>query len=156
MRGKLGNAECVTGNAGITPAGAGKTGRKGLSTAQPRDHPRRCGENSALAAAAGVMPGSPPQVRGKRNLSVSADTSPWITPAGAGKTGGYRPKNPDGRDHPRRCGENVVHVAHVHAGGGSPPQVRGKLSSFGTVSAPCRITPAGAGKTSAGVPITAI
>ena len=51
------------------------------------------------------------------------------------------------RDHPRRCGENVL-VGFSHCDKpGSPPQVRGKLCFSGDDSCACRITPAGAGKT---------
>ena len=50
----------------ITPAGAGKTLQKILQERKVWDHPRRCGENSDSADAVLRMPGSPPQVRGKR------------------------------------------------------------------------------------------
>ena len=50
----------------ITPAGAGKTLQKILQERNVWDHPRRCGENSDSADAVLRMPGSPPQVRGKR------------------------------------------------------------------------------------------
>ncbi len=70
-----------------------------------------------------------------------------ITPAGAGKTGFESSCFGHWQDHPRRCGENLSLYLFRCSLLGSPPQVRGKLSSFGMVSAPCRITPAGAGKT---------
>ena len=53
---------------GITPAGAGKTVWKAASGRVHWDHPRRCGENWAFAPVAACMIGSPPQVRGKRQL----------------------------------------------------------------------------------------
>ena len=50
---------------GITPAGAGKTGRKDRSGVSNEDHPRRCGENFIVLFPYGGTIGSPPQVRGK-------------------------------------------------------------------------------------------
>ena len=70
----------------ITPAGAGKTYLLDTLYNLPMDHPRRCGENSHIHAAASFMPGSPPQVRGKQFASPHLIFLPGITPAGAGKT----------------------------------------------------------------------
>ena len=68
---------------GITPAGAGKTSRKTKEKNKNKDHPRRCGENSATCSGANSDRGSPPQVRGKRTVKRSAAFYPRITPAGA-------------------------------------------------------------------------
>ena len=72
-----------------------------------------------------------------------------ITPAGAGKTMLYIIAQILYKDHPRRCGENKSHGRERSARVGSPPQVRGKLWATAPVAACMRITPAGAGKTSA-------
>ncbi len=91
--------------------------------------------------------GSPPQVRGKP-LSASTHRRVYrITPAGAGKTPLIRHPAGAGRDHPRRCGENGAVQPHQPVGGGSPPQVRGKLFVNRFFAKIKRITPAGAGKT---------
>ena len=70
-----------------------------------------------------------------------------ITPAGAGKTPKRRFCTIFNRDHPRRCGENLLPFELLPKSPGSPPQVRGKLAlaivDFDTIG----ITPAGAGKT---------
>ena len=70
----------------ITPAGAGKTtypkGDRGID----QDHPRRCGENTAIAASMPINIGSPPQVRGKLVRVCINVGLLGITPAGAGKT----------------------------------------------------------------------
>ena len=70
-----------------------------------------------------------------------------ITPAGAWKTGVLYVNRGRGRDHPRRCGENLT--CHRKGGlvSGSPPQVRGKLYFKFYFTCIIRITPAGAGKT---------
>ena len=51
------------------------------------------------------------------------------------------------RDHPRRCGENLMHLLLALFVKGSPPQVRGKLLFSNIDFLRQRITPAGAGKT---------
>ena len=53
----------------------------------------------------------------------------------------------DLEDHPRRCGENALEKLYRLFDMGSPPQVRGKRFFKVHVVEPCRITPAGAGKT---------
>ena len=50
------------------------------------DHPRRCGENTALEVTASDIEGSPPQVRGKPLTRKMLEAMGRITPAGAGKT----------------------------------------------------------------------
>ena len=91
--------------------------------------------------------GSPPQVRGKRGGRARKNRIPGITPAGAGKTDSAKRVPKRAQDHPRRCGENKNFLDSMCANIGSPPQVRGKLSSFFVLSILDRITPAGAGKT---------
>ena len=71
---------------GITPAGAGKTMHSHNTWSGRRDHPRRCGENLWVQSKRVKHLGSPPQVRGKHPVDMSALSSGRITPAGAGKT----------------------------------------------------------------------
>ena len=127
VRGKLSHTPCVLPHDRITPAGAGKT--------QKIQCPH-CGEW-----------GSPPQVRGKQHGSKNRDCGGGITPAGAGKTAGGFDAAAVSEDHPRRCGENILYMAHVRVQRGSPPQVRGKRSSASSRASGEGITPAGAGKT---------
>ena len=107
VRGKLYLQAPLSGFAGITPAGAGKTNQQFRQRNRTEDHPRRCGENLPLLTAARYFLGSPPQVRGKHISKSPFFPSSRITPAGAGKTSPY----PTGFrlfwDHPRRCGENA-------------------------------------------------
>ena len=153
----------------ITPAGAGKTNRLVSNAAGFEDHPRRCGENPLLGGVAGFAPGSPPQVRGKRCLTLTVTATRRITPAGAGKTIYHQVALCRLGDHPRRCGENGVFLSSGVCVTGSPPQVRGKRGAVKCLNifaedhprrcgenrlqtpvpiATLRITPAGAGKTS--------
>ena len=72
--------------AGITPAGAGKTHGREPFFELAEDHPRRCGENLIIRLYTCTPVGSPPQVRGKRGDDPEDNAACRITPAGAGKT----------------------------------------------------------------------
>ena len=91
----------------ITPAGAGKTSTVCGTGSPASDHPRRCGENLLVLLLMMVLPGSPPQVRGKHAAAIRPTVLPGITPAGAGKTSGVAGRSDGSEDHPRRCGENL-------------------------------------------------
>ena len=131
---------------GITPACAGKSGFRKLTSAEAGDHPRVCGEKSAASIWAICARGSPPRMRGKDPRFIDDDTAGGITPACAGK----RPVSPiwwtPCQDHPRVCGEKSFHSLDESALPGSPPRVRGKASFFGIFCPGVRITPACAGK----------
>ena len=80
----------MVGSLRITPAGAGKTQGRNVITSINRDHPRRCGENLLIQSATAQLIGSPPQVRGKPSAKAPEEETDRITPAGAGKTAGFR------------------------------------------------------------------
>ena len=147
MRGKLIEAKSFVDGIRITPAGAGKTLRADPAERRYRDHPRRCGENSAFVRFREKQVGSPPQVRGKHSHNKRGCVMARITPAGAGKTKTVRILEKQRRDHPRRCGENSVLYRRMYINSGSPPQVRGKHEPCGNKAKRTGITPAGAGKT---------
>ena len=71
-----------------------------------QDHPRVCGENTALILQTQNEKGSPPRVRGKLNVGHMDSWADRITPACAGKTEQKGEHERDGQDHPRVCGEN--------------------------------------------------
>ena len=127
MRGKLSPAPSRISTYRITPADAGKT-RSGCTRQRAgQDHPRGCGENAVIGYALPATGG--------------------ITPADAGKTKPRFRGFSGSQDHPRGCGENEdVDMHHVNANG-SPPRMRGKLSSVSLPYRARRITPADAGKT---------
>ena len=126
MRGKPRAKAYMSAPLRITPADAGKTFPAERLPAPPWDHPRGCGENTVSRDFYDDLIGSPPQVRGKHEMSTAVAAGKRITPAGAGKTMGY---------YVIRCPQ------------GSPPQVRGKPQRVLSMISPERITPAGAGKT---------
>ena len=86
MRGKLKKGVLSLGETRITPADAGKTYRGGFTFANPRDHPRGCGENFLYADTDSLHLGSPPRMRGKLTEVVLLLQILGITPADAGKT----------------------------------------------------------------------
>ena len=86
VRGKPGSGNNCFYMGGITPAGAGKTCNFNRPCIAFKDHPRRCGENRYISSMVGMIPGSPPQVRGKPPIAPRAQSKRRITPAGAGKT----------------------------------------------------------------------
>ena len=147
VRGKLSIVFLSSFTSGITPAGAGKTIQIARNQLGIKDHPRRCGENAVTWLYVEPDGGSPPQVRGKPSPVVLSSKSYRITPAGAGKTTIHTLHSAPTKDHPRRCGENIVIIISHTNNIGSPPQVRGKPFSDSVAAVNTGITPAGAGKT---------
>ena len=133
---------------GITPADAGKTFFVCRTTVLHEDHPRGCGENSALVTIVMLLLGSPPRMRGKQLRFGLWCPATRITPADAGKTCVAAQARVIHRDHPRGCGENLLKRANLSAALGSPPRMRGKLQQCRRFPISARITPADAGKTS--------
>ena len=86
MRGKLLAAIAVPVLGRITPADAGKTVPATATIATTGDHPRGCGENASSGCPRGTNLGSPPRMRGKRNICTLREDHNGITPADAGKT----------------------------------------------------------------------
>ena len=85
-------------------------------------------------------------MRGKDEKITLEGMTSRITPAYAGKS----KYNGSGimryRDHPRLCGEKVLHVVQNFFIPGSPPPMRGKGSKSSVDAGKYRITPAYAGK----------
>ena len=118
----------------ITPAHAGKTWVPAPKVGAFTDHPRACGENMPKSSVESASRGSPPRMRGKHRLERALDDMARITPAHAGKTA-LPPRPSGGRaDHPRACGENKCLAAQSVSWRGSPPRMRGKLSSLSAPS----------------------
>ena len=146
MRGKVPDLTKAAGQAGITPAHAGKSRPLGVGRVRSWDHPRVCGEKASLNARIAVPSGSPPRMRGKDSLRNESAPLVGITPAYAGKS--RRPPRccPAAWDHPRVCGEKLRTAVFGLPLMGSPPHMRGKAAVQGWMRATERITPACAGK----------
>ena len=147
MRGKRIDAGQLIAVTRITPADAGKTGVRSVSFLGGKDHPRGCGKNSRMGKKDSRGLGSPPRMRGKQGFPFANCVRRRITPAGAGKTCCSACVFRSAWDHPRRCGENILHSLYIFLNLGSPPQVRGKRWAWCAMYVDPRITPAGAGKT---------
>ena len=146
MRGKV-VAVCLTCLlVGITPAHAGKSRPQCPSTLRSRDHPRACGEKMICWVLLSTLLGSPPRMRGKARRCRGKTPRGGITPAHAGKSFRLRACAFFSGDHPRACGEKVLHHNLVGGNWGSPPRMRGKDSDKWTGNREDGITPAHAGK----------
>ena len=111
----------------ITPACAGKTGKRSSRDSCTVDHPRMRGEDSFSFSSFSLSTGSPPHARGRR--------------CGRRRTGRARP------DHPRMRGEDRPRATRRPSGVGSPPHARGRHEVRQRGRGLGGITPACAGKT---------
>ena len=105
VRGKVTPHHRVANDRGITPACAGKRRTTRTSGARYRDYPRVCGEKKKCYTKGGILPGSPPRVRGKGIKRGCHSYQCGITPACAGKRAGACARGASTKDHPRVCGE---------------------------------------------------
>ena len=146
MRGKVARCNHVAGLVGITPAHAGKSCPLVFAFRYSRDHPRACGEKPPGRVVQGFPPGSPPRMRGKAEDAIANITRQGITPAHAGKR--QTRASPAGVcwDHPRTCGEKNNAITGRVLDVGSPPHMRGKVSTELADIQIAGITPAHAGK----------
>ena len=131
---------------GITPAYAGKSWQSHGQCRCGRDHPRVCGEKSAVGVPTSVTRGSPPRMRGKGSGPQCGVHETGITPAYAGKRAPECMCRAGVRDHPRVCGEKSSGSWVMVTNPGSPPRMRGKAEAVRDRTASFGITPAYAGK----------
>ena len=137
---------------GITPACAGKRRVHRGAGLWSQDHPRMCGEKPLCSAKRNPKKGSPPHVRGKAAGHWIRRVLPGITPACAGKRKTQHIVMQHSGDHPRMCGEKRFPAQGWRCKAGSPPHVRGKVSSSTSETRRPGITPACAGKRAVIVP----
>ena len=150
MRGKANALSELEALDGITPAYAGKRQATPQSIAQPRDHPRVCGEKAMMLHMREKVSGSPPRMRGKVFVWSRFFVCAGITPAYAGKSHVASNCPGDIQDHPRVCGEKAYNSVMPGSEWGSPPRMRGKAAALLTCSHRYGITPAYAGKSACG------
>ena len=125
MRGTLDQCTPQRQNHGIIPAYAGNTGSRSTMPPTFWDHPRVCGEHTALMMTTTGRAGSSPRMRGTRGLAVYPIRPGRIIPAYAGNTMRSRTAWPTIRDHPRVCGEHFDEHLAVRITKGSSPRMRG-------------------------------
>ena len=146
MRGKVSSVQTASYGTGITPAYAGKSCICLARLLPTWDHPRVCGEKKRKGNSPHARTGSPPRMRGKDFHVGDGLRFAGITPAYAGKRGGFHRQLSRVKDHPRVCGEKNGENGLTFHQMGSPPRMRGKVSvKFSMMISP-GITPAYAGK----------
>ena len=106
MRGTPVASVTIRSMAGIIPAYAGNTHVWPTRPASDRDHPRVCGEHSALCISSSISWGSSPRMRGTHRRVLSSVPSLGIIPAYAGNTCRSKRDDTVDWDHPRVCGEH--------------------------------------------------
>ena len=111
---------------GITPAHAGKRDTTVWTCEPVRDHPRTCGEKFLQSPLCPLPSRITPAHAGKRRCKAAFCVWSW--------------------DHPRTCGEKCVLVLVCSFQIGSPPHMRGKVTTFDAGKLIPGITPAHAGK----------
>ena len=131
---------------GITPAHAGKRSSSNSTTTWTRDHPRVCGEKPYRSMQPRLCVGSPPHMRGKDIAKADLLCRDRITPAYAGKSFVDFACFGVLWDHPRICGEKPALKSAADCALGSPPHMRGKVTTLIRSTSCVRITPAYAGK----------
>ena len=133
---------------GIIPADAGNTHESTRGITPAEDHPRGCGEHEAPLREAEQPAGSSPRMRGTQGVVVVADRNGGIIPADAEKTQIEMYRHFLSKDHPRGCGEHLVHAPELCICLGSSPRMRGTHGQLCFGGGWFRIIPADAGNTS--------
>ena len=132
--------------AGSPPPMRGKVRPPAFPKKKARITPAYAGKSFLLFSFEQFRIGSPPPMRGKVPQQQQ-DIFRWrITPAYAGKSQPATTGKRRHRDHPRLCGEKVLHVVQNFFVPGSPPPMRGKGYQRHVCGKITRITPAYAGK----------
>ena len=154
MRGARGPLDADVYQRGIIPAYAGSTTQESASASSRRDHPRVCGEHQFHICKNRKRQGSSPRMRGARRGAENLPRGRGIIPAYAGSTRHGNLYRPNGRDHPRVCGEHYYGDMTGLATKGSSPRMRGALLDAVDGRREDGIIPAYAGSTAAATAIT--
>ncbi len=141
----------LPGARGTIPAGAGSRTVCRRHAVAVRDHPRGCGEQSAVNCPPRYASGPSPRVRGAVFSLVGLNEEVGTIPAGAGSSRSSRAPARRGRDHPRGCGEQQATPEPELWAWGPSPRVRGAALSGLGLGLALGTIPAGAGS-SAGTP----
>ncbi len=146
-RGAPGHERLPQPRPGLTPAGAGSTGRRSPRSARRRAHPRGRGEHRDWIVNNIWTPGSPPRARGARLSVWPRRTGCGLTPAGS--TCGVASSSAGGGAHPRGRGEHSAAWGRCPMTQGSPPRAREAHDVEQVRVVVAGLTPAGAGSTTA-------
>ena len=92
-----------------------------------KDHPRTCGEQTAVMNRITPALGSPPHMRGTVVVKRHQTGGYRITPAHAGNSFIFCFNFSLHQDHPRTCGEQLELLRGFGVVVGSPPHMRGTV-----------------------------
>ena len=145
MRGAVNRLVTVKPDLGIIPACAGSSRKDAPFLRGFRDHPRVCGEQTALYSGVPRSTGSSPRVRGAGRARPIAVREDGIIPACAGSSSDRSALLLCGWDHPRVCGEQTARSCANGRATGSSPRVRGAADVGVRMLSPVGIIPACAG-----------
>ena len=147
MRGAQHCASCRCCHRGIIPAYAGSTSCPSPDQRSLPDHPRVCGEHTAINVYRGCPMGSSPRMRGAQYCFICQNYLGRIIPAYAGSTSSVTGRTSRSRDHPRVCGEHPAMPEEEADLPGSSPRMRGAHTGTYYEVASRGIIPAYAGST---------
>ena len=147
MRGRRRESAAIAGERGNTPADAGTTTGYPPARRCRTEHPRGCGDDRVASRNASTLAGTPPRMRGRRDLGAGLEREHRNTPADAGTTRKIHGSPTVGAEHPRGCGDDLDLNSNTDATWGTPPRMRGRLTDAALVLATARNTPADAGTT---------
>ena len=126
-RGRPNTPSLGLGDAGNTPACAGKTACFGRWLLMLREHPRVRGEDDPFLVRRSIRSGTPPRARGRHHGLPAAHLPYGNTPACAGKTWNVAQHWSPTWEHPRVRGEDVPGWFATPSRQGTPPRARGRL-----------------------------
>lgn len=130
----------------ITPACAGKRGRRGHHLLPDQNHPRMHGEEPLISMRPSGTVESPPHARGRVDELRKVVTPTGITPACAGKRVSFSVSQNGSGNHPRMRGEERGAATMNCCLSESPPHARGREICETGDGSNLGITPACAGK----------
>ena len=130
---------------GSSPAHTGNTDAWQLAGFSTWAHPRAYGENNAYALRTGLIQGSSPRIRGKRNRKPTRPRTHGLIPAHTGNAQTGQCEQRCGRAHPRAYGECPPTTTSIMIRLGSSPRIRGMLISVWVVRFPAGLIPAHTG-----------
>ena len=148
MRGAPAPRDAPRQDEGIIPARAGSTKVSCGIQVTSEDHPRSCGEHSAMLLSTSEHAGSSPLVRGAPGAVPGYVVLRGIIPARAGSTRSWWHMWRLRTDHPRSCGEHDDTDSSAADASGSSPLVRGAPRIVEKRWRRAGIIPARAGSTS--------
>ena len=147
VRGRPGGAQPVELARGSTPARAGPTRTRRVTSCARWEHPRACGADTDSRPTTRPPYGAPPRVRGRHRVGRPALPDHRSTPARAGPTARGARSCPGTAEHPRACGADGAIATPRSRRRGAPPRVRGRRVGVALSQPLARSTPARAGPT---------